>query len=103
MGILSEQPKLRTNGELLEFRATNFGTFAESHDIASRLIILVNCIKELHSFNEEIIRLKTEAIFQKYAPLDILMYPYAGHFRITISQATIKHTLAEVRIRPKTY
>lgn len=103
MGILSEQPKLRTNGELFEFRSTNFGIFAERGDVASRLITLVNCIKELHSFKEETIRLKIEAIFQKYQPLNILMYPYANHFRITISQATTKHTLAEVRLRPKTY
>ena len=103
MGILSEQPELQKNDELFEFRASNFGMFRDNDDIAQRLITLVNCIKELHSFKEETIRIKAEAMFEKYQPLNILMYPYAGHFRITIIEATTKRALAEIRVRPKTY
>lgn len=105
MSILSEQTKLQTNGDVLEFSTTNFGSFVEMADITRRLNTLVGCIKNLHAFKEDTIRLKIDAIFGSYGPYNVRFRQHNGHLRIIMNrlEGTREHLVFEIRVRPKAY
>lgn len=105
MSILSEQPVHRTNDEVFEFSTTNFGTFKEMANISHRLDTLVNCLRNLHTFKEEVIRIKIDAIFGSYGPYNVRFLQRHGHLRIIMNklEGTREHLIFEIRVRPKTY
>lgn len=103
MGILSEaqlESKPRTNDEVIEFSTTifNINYDNELHSIVRR-------IKNLHSMNEETIRLIIDSAFLRHKPYSVDIYPFAGHLRIALFKKIkgYKSQLFEIRMRPQTY